>query len=591
MVSASTTPLPQSSDATTTVVVRVVVEVEVSAAAVEAVAAVAEAVVAEEEEVAEAAEAVVERVAALHRGVAPVVVSASSSSAVLRPPPPSSFVSGTLGVSEAEVLAPAPTFSVPETALFPDATEIPHWGDLSRAGVSVFDLDYDAILAAMYALSTSDEGDCYLCVPPDPGIQAAALGAGETAALGARAYAAPGAGESAPSGTTSAQVLHTFTLDSARVLLEMLRLGVRSLGALILGVTGQRVLSLGVLSLGVRSLGVLRLGVWSLGLCEWFAHRTRLRSRAAGAGDPAAGDARARSARVIAGAGGTGGAAAAGSGGARTRGTGAAGTGGVGGAGAGDPLEPGATESGGAGAGGSDTGGAGAGGAGAGGASGTGAGGTVRPRPYFAPLLLQVLGVPSSTCLTTPLLCPPPDQSQPPLPPASPLPPPSPCSEQTDSLTERREPASGPASPVRTGRRVPRPRPPPVPSTHAMVLRPSSFPLRVPLPALPESSLSEVPDPESYRARAASPSVARLLATVVTDPSFEFAAASALIAELLDFAAACHLDYATALVVESASASPASVGGECALGTDVLEDRQENFECLVKLICYSLCRL
>ncbi|CAI7786561.1 unnamed protein product, partial [Closterium sp. NIES-53] len=46
-----------------------------------------------------------------------VVVSASSSSAVLRPPPLSSFVSGTLGVSEVEVLAPAPTFSVPETAL------------------------------------------------------------------------------------------------------------------------------------------------------------------------------------------------------------------------------------------------------------------------------------------------------------------------------------------------------------------------------------------------------------------------------------------------------------------------------------------
>ncbi|CAI7812221.1 unnamed protein product [Closterium sp. NIES-53] len=66
----------------------------------------------------------------------------------------------------------------------------------------------------MYALSTSDEGDCYLCVPPDPGIAAAALGAGETATLGASASAAPGAGESAPSGTASAQVFHTFTLDS-----------------------------------------------------------------------------------------------------------------------------------------------------------------------------------------------------------------------------------------------------------------------------------------------------------------------------------------------------------------------------------------
>ncbi|CAI7897523.1 unnamed protein product, partial [Closterium sp. NIES-54] len=97
---------------------------------------------------------------------------------------------------------------------FPDATEIPRWGDLSRAGVAIFDLDYDAILAAMYALSTSDDGDCYLCVPPDPGIEATALGAGEAAALGASASAAPGAGESALSGTASAQVFHTFTLDS-----------------------------------------------------------------------------------------------------------------------------------------------------------------------------------------------------------------------------------------------------------------------------------------------------------------------------------------------------------------------------------------
>ncbi|CAI7895352.1 unnamed protein product [Closterium sp. NIES-54] len=101
-------------------------------------------------------------------------------------------------------LPPPPLFLVPG----------PPPGDLSRAGVAVFDLDYDAILAAMYALSTSDEGDCYLCVPPDPGIEAAALGAGESAALGASAYAAPGAGESSPSGTVSAQVFHTFTLDS-----------------------------------------------------------------------------------------------------------------------------------------------------------------------------------------------------------------------------------------------------------------------------------------------------------------------------------------------------------------------------------------
>ncbi|CAI7916534.1 unnamed protein product, partial [Closterium sp. NIES-54] len=86
--------------------------------------------------------------------------------------------------------------------------------ELSRAGFAIIDLDYDAILAAMYAVYDSVEGDCYLCVPPDPGIEPAALGAGETAALGASASAAPGAGESAPSGTASAQVFHTFTLDS-----------------------------------------------------------------------------------------------------------------------------------------------------------------------------------------------------------------------------------------------------------------------------------------------------------------------------------------------------------------------------------------
>ncbi|CAI5966750.1 unnamed protein product [Closterium sp. NIES-65] len=96
----------------------------------------------------------------------------------------------------------------------PEASEIPRWGELSRAGVAIFDLDYDAILAAMYAVSHSVEGDCYLCVPNDPGIETAALGAGEAAALGASASTAPGAGESALSGTTSAQALHTFTLDS-----------------------------------------------------------------------------------------------------------------------------------------------------------------------------------------------------------------------------------------------------------------------------------------------------------------------------------------------------------------------------------------
>ncbi|CAI5976414.1 unnamed protein product [Closterium sp. NIES-65] len=122
-----------------------------------------------------------------------------------------------------------------------------------------------------------------------------------------------------------------------------------------------------------------------------------------------------------------------------------------------------------------------------------------------------------------------------------------------------------------------------------MSLRPSTAPLRAPLPS-PQSSLPTLADPESDSRRAASPTVTRLLASLVTDPSFESAAASALVAELVDFAAACRLDYAASLLAESAesaesasaasaSACPPSVGGDCALGTDVLEDRQEEFQC------------
>ncbi|CAI7929131.1 unnamed protein product, partial [Closterium sp. NIES-54] len=256
---------------------------------------------------------------------------------------------------------------------------------------------------------------------------------------------------------------------------------------------------------------------------------------------------------VAAGAGVIGGTATTCPGGARTRGTGAAGTGGVEGAGARDLTESGTTGVGGAraggagvggpGAGGAGVGGPGVGGAGAGGAGVVDSGGTVRPRPYFVPLL-----------------------------------------QQSGGLTERRDPASRPVSPVRTARRVPRLHPPPVSRTHAMTLCPSSVPLRVPLPGPPESSLPKVPDPESDRARAVSPTVSRLLANAVTDPSFESAAASILVAELLDFAAAFRLDHATALVAQSASPSPPSDGGECALGTDVLEDRQEDLKCLAAAV-------
>ncbi|CAI5962870.1 unnamed protein product [Closterium sp. NIES-65] len=202
-------------------------------------------------------------------------------------------------------------------------------------------------------------------------------------------------------------------------------------------------------------------------------------------------------------------------------------------------------------------------------------GAAARPRPYFVPLLQQVLG------LSPPVEGPPPVQSQSLLEPSSPLPAPSPYTGPTGGLAERREPASRPASPVRASRasgRSSRQRPPPVPGTLRMSLRPSTAPLRAPLPSPPESSLPALADPESDSLRAASPTVTRLLATVVTDPSFESTAASALVAELVDFAARCRLDYAASLVAESVC--PPSVGGECALGTDVLEDRQEELQCL-----------
>ncbi|CAI7917938.1 unnamed protein product [Closterium sp. NIES-54] len=639
---------------------------------------------------------------------------------------------------------------------FGDEAERPRWAEVLRSGVVIFDLDYDAILAAMFALSVSAEGDCYLCVPRDPGIEAAALGASE----------------SFLPGTAPAEALHTFTLDSGASryffrdsttltplsapipirladpyggpvlarsstvlpcpavlsgLLSSLHLpsfstnlvstaalqdemvtttthGVQHVSICMSTWTGRhpatftrwpgsslytlatepprvaasaqvsasvqvalpcscRLLSHQGQSVSCSASGSIRTFLfcvctltevvsspprwgdksdsqalrWGAGgaepagvepggttsggaesrgtassegpagapprlsprpeplspqqLCEWFSQCTRLQSGATGAGDSTTGDSGTGGAGVSAGAGGTRGAAAAGLGGARTGGTGAAGTGGVGGAGAGDPTEPGAVGAGGAravgagaggtgaGAGGAGaegagavdprdegtgTGGAGAGGAGAIDVGARGARGNVRPRSYFVPLLQQVLGVPSSTGITPPLLCPPPDESQ--LPPAV-------C-----------EPASCPASPICTGRRDPSPHPPPVPGTHAMTIHPSSVPLRVPLSPPPESSFPAVPDPESDHARAASPTVSRLLATVVTYPSFESTAASALVAQLVDFALACRLDYGTSLVAESKSASPLSVGGECPLGIDVLEDRQEDFECLAAAV-------
>ncbi|CAI7747173.1 unnamed protein product [Closterium sp. NIES-54] len=342
-------------------------------------------------------------------------------------------------------------------AEFGDEAERPRWSELLRSGVDIFALDYDAILAAMYALSVSAEGECYLCVLPDPGIEAATLGASESALLG----------------TAPAEALHTFTLDSD-------------------------------------------------------------------SGDSATGCTGAGGFGVTAGAGGTGGAGAAGHGDLGARGAGAGGTG-AGGAGAGctglGDSGAGGTRAGGAGAGGAGAGDPGVGGTGAGdteavdpgaggacaggfGASGTGAGGNVQQQPFFVlrpssslpppdSVLRHVLSLPSSTGLPPSLL---------------------------NSFTERRELESCLASPVRAVR-------------------------------------------------------TRLLAIVFTDPSFESTAASALVVELVDFAAASRLNYATCLVAESESASPPSVGGEYALGTDVLEDRKKDFECLAATVPHLVAML
>ncbi|CAI7802903.1 unnamed protein product [Closterium sp. NIES-53] len=507
--------------------------------------------------------------------------SGSSGGGGSRPLRPSSFMSGLLSVGHDAWRAE-----------FGDEAERPRWAELLRSGVAIFDLDYDAILAAMYALSVSAEGECYLCVPPDPGIEAAALGASE----------------SALPGTAPAEALHTFLLDSgasrcffhdSTTLTPLsapvpVRLAEPSGGPVL--ASSSTVLPCPAVPSG--SLSGLHLPSFSTNLVSTAALQDAMVTTTTPVGqrvslctctrtgrhlatftrrpgsslsgstpllvsppvapDPPGG-AEPRGAEPggtepegveLGGAGFEGAVSgAAGPGGARTRGTGAAGAGGVGGAGAGDPGAGGA-RAGGIGAGGAGAGGAGYGGAGAGdpGAGGTGAGGTgasgagaeeagagdtgaggagaggngaggtgvgsagaggaragdlgaggagaggvascgtsargtVQRRPFFVP--------------PPPWSLPPPDSPQ--LQPYSPLPAPSPYVERTDSLTERREPESHPALPVRavrTGYHVLRPRPPPIPGTNIMALRPSSVPLRAPLPSPPASSLDDGPDPE-----------------------------------------------------------------------------------------------
>ncbi|CAI7810279.1 unnamed protein product [Closterium sp. NIES-54] len=119
------------------------------------------------------------------------------------------------------------------------------------------------------------------------------------------------------------------------------------------------------------------------------------------------------------------------------------------------------------------------------------------------------------------------------------------------SPRERREPASRPTLPVLTVRTVCRARhvrPPPVPGTHTMALCPFYVPQRVALPSPPDSSLPDVPDPESDLARAASPTVTRVWP---------------------------HLSLTLPLIY-----CHPCIGGELSLGSDFLEGRHFELECL-----------
>ncbi|CAI7771450.1 unnamed protein product [Closterium sp. NIES-54] len=373
---------------------------------------------------------------------------------------------------------------------FGDDVERPRWTDLLRSGVAIFDLEYDAIIPAMYALSFTAEGDCYRCVPPDPGIAAAALGASASGT---------------PPGTAPAEALHTFTLDSGAshcffhegTTLTPLPAPVPIRLA---DPSGARSLPVPPLSSRVRRTAALQdamvttttRGGQRVSICTCTRTRRHLATFTRRPGSSL-----------------------------YTLAT--------------EPPQVAASAQ----------------------VSALGqvaASCSCRLLSHQTLLWQHLLGHPSlpklrgmhSRFLVSGL-----PRSLPPLP-SSPAPPCLPCVEGR----QRAAPHS------------------------------SSFPLMTgPLQTLHmDSSLLEVPDPASDRAHADTPTVYRLLTTAVTDPSFEYAAESALVAQLLDFSAACRLDYATALVADSASTSPPSVGGECTLGTVILEDMEEDFECLATTV-------
>ncbi|CAI7851023.1 unnamed protein product [Closterium sp. NIES-53] len=374
-------------------------------------------------------------------------------------------------------------------AEFGDEAERPRWAELLRSGVSIFDLHNDAILAAMYALFVSCEGDCYLCVPPDPGIKVAALSASE----------------SALPGTVPAQALHTFTLDlgasrcffrDSTTLTPLsapvpVRLADPSRGP----VVARSSTVLPCLAVPSSSLSGLHLPSFSTNLVNTAALKDAMVTTTTPGGQRVLICTGRRTARHLA---------------TFTRRLGSSLY-----TLASKPPQVAALPT--------------------------------CPRQVRSHPLAHVASCRTS-CGTTALVTPPCHAFVA-------------CTLASLSLV-----FPGPCLPSRSSSTLRH-------GTHAMALRPSSVPLHVPLPAPPESSLPAIPDLEFDLVRAASPGVSRLLATVATDPAFESTAASALVAEL------------------SESASPRSIGGECALDMDVPEDRHEDFECLAAAVPHLVAAL
>ncbi|CAI7834280.1 unnamed protein product [Closterium sp. NIES-53] len=174
-----------------------------------------------------------------------------------------------------------------------------------------------------------------------------------------------------------------------------------------------------------------------------------------------------------------------------------------------------------------------------------------------------------------------PSPPSPPSPPISgpPLPPPDPSPAV---FPPPLPPLSPPLSHTWPSRHSPRARPSsPDPFTDLRTALFCSSPPRLSpsvLPSPPESALTAfLSNPVIDYYRTYRPVLARVLASLNTDPRASLSPVSALTAAVTEFVSTRFLDYATSLVVAPPT-SPLAIGGECALGCDALEDRQFELE-------------